>query len=58
MRRNRELALSPELDICVKVNFPEFLALALRAHWIVAEDVQDVVVTSSESVQAAVFLRR
>lgn len=57
MRRNRKLALSPELDIRVKVDFPEFLALALRAHWIVAEDVQDVVVTSSESVQAAVFLR-
>lgn len=50
--------LWPELDIGVKGYIPELLALAIRAHWIVAEDVQDVVMTSSESVQAAVFFRR
>lgn len=36
---------------------PELLALAIRAHGIVADDVQDVIMTSSESVDAAVFFK-
>lgn len=35
---------------------PELLALAISAHWIVTKNVQDVVMTSSESVHAAVFI--
>lgn len=41
----------------MKGYIPELLALAIRAHGIVADDVQDVIMTSSESVDAAVFFK-
>lgn len=49
----RSRTRSPESNICVKAHFPEFLAVALRARWIVTEDVDDVVETSRERVQTA-----
>lgn len=55
MSPDDDIAFWPELDISVKGCIPGLLALAMGTLGIVAKNVKDIVMASSEGVQAAVF---